>query len=230
MNKTECNYEIHNKEMLGVIRCLEAWKYFLEGTKIKFEIWTDHKNLDYFMSSQNLNCRQVQCTLYLSRFDFVLKHIPESKMGKADGLSRRSNWEKGEEEDNEDRMLLKPEWVKSIRAGEVIVEGIDVLEKIRKLEAKDDRVIKAVEEMKKTGVKMLRDEEWKEEDGLMLKEGKVYIPKDKALGVEIIRLHHDMPVGGYGGQWKTVEMVTGNFWWPGVAREVKRYIDGCDAC
>ena len=38
LNKTERNYEIHNKEMLGVIRCLEAWRHFLEGTKMKFEI------------------------------------------------------------------------------------------------------------------------------------------------------------------------------------------------
>jgi len=82
----------------------------------------------------------------------------------------------------------------------VIVEGVDILEKIRKSEAKDDKVIKAVEEMKKVGVRMLRDEEWREEDGLMLKEGKVYVPKDNALRVEIIRLHHDTPMGGHGGQ------------------------------
>ena len=108
------------------------------------------------------------------------------------------------------------------------MEGIDILEKIRKSEARDDEVIKAVEEMKKTGVKMLRDEEWREEDGLMLKKGKVYMPKDEAFRVEIIRLHHDTPMGGHKGQWKTVEMVTQNFWWPGVMREVKRYMEGCD--
>ena len=230
LNKTEHNYEIHDKKMLGVIRCLEAWQHFLEGAKVKFEIWTDHKNLEYFMSSQNLNRKQARWTLYLSRFNFVLKHIPGSKMGKADGLSRRSNWEKGVEGDNEERTLLKPEWVRSIRAGEVIVEEVDILEKIRKSEAKEDEVIKAVEEMKKVGVKMLRDKEWRKEDGLMLKEGKVYMPKDEALRVEIIRLHHDTPMGGHGGQWKTVEMVTRNFWWPGVTREVKRYVEGCDAC
>jgi len=89
----------------------------------------------------------------------------------------------------------------------VIVEGVDILERIRKLEAKDNEVIKAVEEMKKVGVKMLRDKEWRKENGLMLKEEKVYVPKDKALRVEIIRLHHDMPMGGHGGQWKTAEMV-----------------------
>ena len=59
LNKMERNYKIHNKEMLGVIRCLEAWRHFLEGARLKFEIWMDHKNLEYFMSSQNLNCRQA---------------------------------------------------------------------------------------------------------------------------------------------------------------------------
>ena len=109
LNEPGHNYEIHDKKMLGVIRCLEAWRHFLEGARVKFEIWTDHKNLKYFMSSQNLNRRQARWTLYLSRFDFVLKHIPGSKMGKADRLSRRSDWEKGVEGDNKERTLLKPE-------------------------------------------------------------------------------------------------------------------------
>jgi len=161
LNKTEHNYKIHDKEMLGVICCLEAWRHFLEGARVKFEIWIDHKNLEYFMTSQNLNCRQARWALYLSRFDFVLKHIPGSKIEKADGLSRRSDWEKKEEGDNEDRMLLKPEWLEARRIwrAEVIVEGVDILEKIKKSEAKNDEVIKAVEEIKKAGVKMLRDKE-----------------------------------------------------------------------
>ena len=77
---------------------------------------------------------------------------------------------------------------------------------------------------------LTRDEEWHQEDGLMLKEGKVYVPKDERLRAEVIRLHHDTPVGGHGGQWKTAELVTRNFWWSGVTREVKRYVEGCDAC
>ena len=232
LNKTEHNYEIHDKEMLGVICYLEAWRYFLEGARVKFEIWTDYKNLEYFMTSKNLNHRQARWALYLSRFDFILKHVPGSKMGKANGLSRRSDWEKRGEGDNEEKVLLKPEWleVKRIQVGEVIVEGIDILDRIRKSGAKDNEVVKVVEEMKKAGIKMLRDEEWREEDGLLLKEEKVYMPKDEALRVEVIRLHHDTPVGGHGGQWKTTELVTRNFWWPGVTREVKQYVEGYDAC
>ena len=49
LNAVEQNYEIHDKEMLAVIRALEEWRHFLEGAHHKFEIWTDHKNLEYFM-------------------------------------------------------------------------------------------------------------------------------------------------------------------------------------
>ena len=59
LSDTEGNYEIHNKEMLAIIRCLEEQRHFLEGTVIKFEIWTDHKNLKYLMKAQNLNQKQV---------------------------------------------------------------------------------------------------------------------------------------------------------------------------
>ena len=113
------------------------------------------------MSNQKLNCRQVRWALYLSRFDFILKHILESKMGKADRLSRRPDWEVGVDKDNEEQMLVKKEWLelKRIRVAEVIIKGVDLLDKVRKCKAKDDKVVKAVEEMKQAGVKMLRDEE-----------------------------------------------------------------------
>jgi len=55
LSDTERNYEIYNKEMLAVVRCLEVWRHFLEGTVVRFEIWTDHKNLKYFMKAQKLN-------------------------------------------------------------------------------------------------------------------------------------------------------------------------------
>ena len=59
LNKTEKNYEIHDKKMLVVIRGLEDWRYLLEGAKYKFEVWTDHKNLEYFIKAQKLNQRQA---------------------------------------------------------------------------------------------------------------------------------------------------------------------------
>ena len=104
----------------------------MEGATVKFEIWTDHKNLEYFMKAQKLNQRQARWALYLLRFDFTLKYVPGSKMGKADSLSRRPDWKVGVERDNEDKMLIKPEWMEMRKAEivEIIVDGIDLLEEV----------------------------------------------------------------------------------------------------
>ena len=99
----------------------------------------------------------------------------------------------------------------------------------QKSDAKDDKVIKAVEKIKQVGVKMLRDKEWREENGLILRDGKVYVPRDKKLRAEVIWLYHNTPVRGHGGQWKMTELVTRNFWWLGVMKEVKKYVESCDA-
>ena len=77
----------------------------------------------------------------------------------ADGLSRRPDWRKGVERDNKDRTLVKKEWLRKAGIEEVLIEGIDLLEKVRKSKAQDNKVIKTVEEMKGVGVKMLRDKE-----------------------------------------------------------------------
>ena len=60
--------------MLAVIRRLENWKYLLKDVKFKFKVWTDYKNLEYFIKTQKLKKRHAWWTLYLSRFDFILKH------------------------------------------------------------------------------------------------------------------------------------------------------------
>ena len=114
LNETERNYIIHDKKMLAIIRGLESWRHLLERVQSKFEIWTNHKNLEYFMKAQKLNWRQAQWVLYLSRFDFNLKHVPGTKMGKVDGLSRRSDWKVGVEKNNEDQVLIKNNWIRNL--------------------------------------------------------------------------------------------------------------------
>ena len=114
LNETERTYEIHDKEMLAIIKGLESWRHLLKGAQTKFEILTDHKNLEYFMKAQKLNQRQARWTLYLSRFDFILKHILGTRIGKADGLSRRSDWKVGIEKDNKDQVLIKNNWIHNL--------------------------------------------------------------------------------------------------------------------
>ena len=74
-----------------------------------------------------------------------------------------------------------------------------MLEKIKKARDRDEDVIRVVEEMKKTKVKELWGNKWKIEEELVLKEEKVYIPKDKELRAEVIWLYHDVPAVEHGG-------------------------------
>jgi len=115
---------------------------------------------------------------------------------------------------------------------EVVIEGLEVniIENIKKARGKEKEIVRVAEEMKKAGIRALKGEEWQPERDLVLKEGKVYVPKDEKLKVEIIWLHHDVLVAGYGGKWKTMELVTRNYWWPGVIRDVGKYMEGCDMC
>ena len=88
-------------------------------------------------------------------------------MGKADRLSRRPDWQKEVKNDNQDQMLIKPGQIKRTKT---LVEENKLREKIKKAQGRDEKVVKAVEELKKIGMKTLRDEEWMVEEGIVMKE------------------------------------------------------------
>ena len=95
----------------------------------------------------------------MSRFDFTLKHILGTKIGKADKLSRRLDWKVEVDKKNENQIIIKDNWL--CRLEEVIIEGLEVviLEKIKKTRGKNEKVVRIVEEMKKVGVKVIQRKE-----------------------------------------------------------------------
>ena len=234
LSDVERNYEIHDKELLSIIRALEEWRHFLEGAEHKVEIWTDHQNLRYFQSSKKLNRRQARWSLYLSRFDYELFHKPGRSMGKPDALSRRADHESGSN-DNSDIILLPPELFR-IRALEgVILTGEDqeILRDIRRAERqglREDSVAKAAAALKQGSTRSVRSAEWSEHQGLLQFCGKIYVPNDPELRRRIISLHHDTKIAGHHGRWKTLELVSRNYWWPQMSRQIGSYVTTCDPC
>ena len=87
---TECNYEIYDKELMAIVRCLEEWQPELEGSTEPFTIITDHRNLEYFMTTKQLNRRQARWSEFLSRFRFKIQYRPGKQGIKPDSLTRRS--------------------------------------------------------------------------------------------------------------------------------------------
>ena len=132
LSPVERNYEIHDKEMLAIVRALEEWRHFLEGAKHQVEIWTDHKNLEYFMSAKKLNWRQARWSLLLARFDFLLHHHLGKTMGKSDALSQRSD-HRSRLDNNQNLTLLTPGLfaVRALEGLQVVGEEKDILKEIR---------------------------------------------------------------------------------------------------
>ena len=114
----ECNYEIYDKEMLAIIRCLEEWEPELQGVP-EFEILSDHKNLEYFMTVRKLSERQIRWSLTLSRFNFKIRHISGKGNVLADALSRRDQDLPSDSQDDR----LQERYVQLIQPHLVIPEG-----------------------------------------------------------------------------------------------------------
>jgi len=112
MSAPEYNYEIHDKEMLAIIRALQEWRAELVSVKAKFSIYSDHEALKYFMTKRMLNARQARWAEFLADYDFEIAHTPGRNNRKADALTRREADVAQQEELKKDwrnRTLLIPE-------------------------------------------------------------------------------------------------------------------------
>ena len=89
MNSAECNYPIHDKELLAIIRAFEEYRAELEGLANPTQVYSDHKALEYFMTTKNLSTRQARWAELLSRYHFKIIYRAGKANQKADALTRR---------------------------------------------------------------------------------------------------------------------------------------------
>ena len=185
LQPAEHNYEIHDKELLAIVRALEIFYHYLEGRDDNLEIWTDHCNLVYFMTKQKLTRRQARWALYLSRFKFTIVHKPGTQ-NKSDALSRRPDLKEGIVSDNDKRILLDSRYfsVQAVRPTAITASGDTSLrQRIKSCQKYDQDVSMALESILKNGPRSISKglEEWNLENGIILHRGQVYVPKDESL-------------------------------------------------
>jgi hypothetical protein len=131
---------------------------------------------------------------------------------------------------------LSPELFQIHALAGVEVEGKerDIVKAIRRSLKNDnleESVTKAVRDLRKDRTRgMVRSAEWAEEEGLLLFRGKIYVPKDHDLRRRIVAQHHDMQITGHAGRWKTLEMVSRNYWWPRMSKFIGLYVLTCNRC
>jgi hypothetical protein len=220
MSPEECNYPIADKEMLSVIRSLEQWHHYLEGAHHEFEIWNDHANLQWFMKHQDLNRRQARWAQYLSRFNFKWLHKAGATMGKADALSRREDHSIGIEKDNTGVLVIPPDWIRSVTEVHIATDADIIINTIKDIlfDFKEPDLIPLRKQY------TLKDRIFYDENG------KIYVPEDQALRLDILKLHHDTPIAGHSGREKTLELVQRSYTWPGMSTSIKEYTNRCERC
>ena len=137
---TQWNYEIYDRELMGIVRALETWWHYLQGSPFPTVILSDHKNLTYFRTAQKLNRRQARWSLFLSEFDLKLIHTPGSRMIQSDALSQWPN-HITDEIDNDDIIVLPDS---------IFIKMIDLKlqDEIKNETAKNDFFVKALQAMK----------------------------------------------------------------------------------
>ncbi|KAG5728483.1 hypothetical protein E4T56_gene19562 [Termitomyces sp. T112] len=200
------------------------WWHFLEGVWHKFEVWTDHKNLKYFWTAKKLNCQQAQWSLYLANFDFSLHHKPGQSMGKPDALSWRADHGTGEG-DNSNIVFLHPKLF-TIQATEgLAVDGaeVDILWDIQQGNRdgqQEELVVQAAWTLKSGHAT----------DGILTFRDHIYVLNIPELHWRIVEQHHDSHIAGHLGQWKTLELVLWNYWWPQMSQYIGSYTSTCNIC
>ena len=203
--------------MLSVIRTLEQWCHYLEGAKHQFDIWNDHANLQWFMKRQDLNHRQARWAQYLSRFSFLWSHKAGSTMGKADALSRREDHAVSVADDNKGVTVISPSQVHSL----------PLIYDIKK------RIFDALVTRTETEVYHLCKEKGicEEHDGFLYdSSGRMYVPDNDSLCMHIISSYHNSPIAGHPGYQKTQELIERQYYWPGLASDIRSYVAQCDRC
>lgn len=255
-NSAECNYEIYDKEMLAIIRCLEEWDAELRGIK-EFDICTDHKNLEYFMTVRKLTERQMRWSLILSRYNFRIVHVPGKINERADALSRRDQDMPRNESDERlvDRniQLLRPEIlaanfvvrVSPARAtvrhplhDQVLGELPDELTHWNQAVTGDDEYVKASKAVRAKArrfptelrLKVSISECSMSNQGNLLFRGRRWVPEGLDLRTRLIQTTHDSVLHGHPGREVTYALVARSFFWPGMAKDIRTFVENCDGC
>jgi hypothetical protein len=156
-------------------------------------------------------------------------------MGKPDALSRRADHGSGQG-DNDNLTLLAPELFRIHALAGARFEGDEwnILREVgRSLKGgvQEDSIEKAARELwKDKGRGTVKSAEWSESEGLLMFHGKIYVPNDKDLQCRIVEQHHDTRIAGHAGRFKTLELVSRNYWWPQMSCYIGIYVKTCDLC
>jgi len=244
----EINYDTHDKELLAIVDCFKHWRRYVEGALHQVQVITDHNNLEYFATTKVLNRRQARWAQELAGVDFKIYFRPGRQNGKADALSRRSEYrpEKGGDGQPITTVLKEKHFeVTSVSAlpptssgGEgtlflisaarlaslpMVQWSKEFLEEVKGAAKNDPQYQEGLKNSDKEKGKLLV-----EEDGILYYKLRLWVPN--TLVQKVLESEHDSKIAGHFGQDKTIELIRRNFWWPQMDDAIIKYVQSCSEC
>ena len=233
LTPAECNYQIYDKELLAIIKCLEHWRPELECTEEPVKIYTDHKGLMYFAEGRDLSRRQARYLDMLSEYNIKIIYRPGPQNIKADALTRMSGSVPTDPADErlkqQHQVLLPPE--------RLDLDGVDmnamddpIFHRVADANKEDDfcnevRAAIAEDKAKYKGITLSK---CSVHDGVLYHLDRLWVPE--SFYAELIREVHDQPACGHPGIARTYLLLKREYYWRGMRSTVTQYVQNCYTC
>ncbi|QRW25857.1 Retrotransposable element Tf2 protein [Rhizoctonia solani] len=224
----EQNYNTHDKELLAIICSFEYWRIFLEGTLHPITMFTNHCNLEYWRESQTFNCCHARWHLLLARYNFQIVYQLGKQSGKPDALSCHSDHANIPPANQ--TMLPDPVFanVALVTPEKELQQQIEAaLDQDKSLE----EILQFLQNKSKAPLSIKRAfKDYQIEAGLLFYQGRIVVPDVGSLQTELLKIFHNSPLAGHPGRQQTLELVSRNYYWPGIRVDTYWHVDSCEMC
>jgi hypothetical protein len=205
LNAAERNYDIYDLELLAIVKSLRNSRSLLAGSPHEIKVYSDHLNLQHWRDPQKISRRVAREVVELADYPIKIYHVAGKANGRADALSRRSDYDQGER-DNENVIILPDAlFARSTNASE---------------DEQDEQQIAT----------WVDPHQLKKIDGLWRKGNRTVVTTGREGKRQLISTLHDPPAYGHPGISRTTDFVERRYWWPNLRKDVVDYVRGCGDC
>ena len=244
----ELNYPIYDKELLAVVEGFKHWRVYVEGAQHAVQVYTDHKNLEYFSEARTTSRRHARWAATMAAYDYKITYRKGAANGKPDALSRRPDYHPpplpslpilSRPPSSHPihhtpyllaaAILVSPDdpllpQIAAAQAGDVHISGL-ITDYLRRPDGESNPALPdgSPSGRSQSQFCMQRD--------ILYSQGRILIPPtSKTLILKILQQYHDSPLAGHYGVARTQALIAQYFSWPGLATAVHSYVTSCDAC
>jgi hypothetical protein len=238
MIAAELNYPIHDKEMLAIILSFQHWRAELQGTAQTIQVVSDHRALEYFMTTKALTARQARWADILLQYNFRITYRP-GPTNHADALTRREqdrDQQTAAKVSLRTQTLLEPKHLDPRIQAELVMNSFGT--EIYLIDSPEFDLIDELLQANRTAPSLqeLREKakddrnEWILENGLLTYQNRLVVADEHNLRTKLIAEAHNQVSTAHPGKNKTRKILCARYYWPGMTTDIDRFIWNCDDC